>query len=334
MEKKRLEFIDLAKGFCILLVVFNHIHKTFDTMFLLDNCFKMFTMPLYFLLSGMFFNKYEGIVGFMKRRINKLLIPFVFFFLLTSFLIPNIISVLTGSFFKIELLWSFVSPEFFPNFPIWFLLCLFELNTMFYVVYLIAEKFGNYNTFVMAILSSTIGFFGYYLGHINYNLYLFVDTAMSAFPFFYIGFITRKHTTFLQPNKLDKFNIPIAFALFFFTFIFARHVDYSTNTFEDVSFLTVYGCGLTGVFSIIFFSKAIKKLPYISYIGRYSIMLLCTHFIIVTYLNVFLRKFISSDWTIISLNLVVTTSLYSIIIPFMKKYMPHVTAQKDVIRIK
>ena len=118
MEKKRLEFIDLAKGFCILLVVFNHIHKTFDTQFLLDDCFKMFTMPLYFLLSGMFFNKYEGIVGFMKRRINKLLIPFVFFFLLTSFLIPNIISVLTGSFFKIELLWSFVSPEFFPNFPI------------------------------------------------------------------------------------------------------------------------------------------------------------------------------------------------------------------------
>ena len=204
---------------------------------------------------------------------------------------------------------------------------------MFYVVYLIAEKFGNYNTFVMVILSSTIGFFGYYLGHINYNLYLFVDTAMSAFPFFYIGFITRKHTTILQPNKLDKFNIPIAFALFLFTFIFAQHVDYSTNTFGDVPFLTVYGCGLTGVFSIIFFSKAIKKLPYISYIGRYSIMLLCTHFIIVTYLNVFLRKFIPSDWAIMSINMVVTISLYSIIIPFMKKYMPYVTAQKDVIKI-
>lgn len=333
MEKKRIEFIDLAKGFCILLVVFNHIHKTFDTQFLLDDCFKMLRMPLYFFLSGLFFKKYEGVVGFMKRKMNKLLIPFVFFFLLTSFLIPNIIFLLSGNIFKIELLWSFVNPEFFPNFPIWFLWCLFELNLMFYVVYLIAEKFGSYNALVMTILSLTIGYFGYYLGRVNYNLYCFADSAMSAFPFFYFGFITREHPTILQPNKLDKYNIPIAFALFLFTFMFARHVDYSTNTFGDVPFLIVYGCGLTGVFSIIFLSKAIKKLPYISYIGRYSIMLLCTHFIIVTYLNSFLRKFISSDWTIMSINLVVTISLYSIIIPFMKKYMPHVTAQKDVIKI-
>ena len=334
MDKKRIEFIDLAKGFCILLVVFNHIHKTFDTQFLLDDCFKIFRMPLYFFLSGLFFKPYEGFLSFFLRKTNKLMIPFTFFFILTSFLFPNIISIIGGGTFKMKLLWSFVYPEFFPNFPIWFLLCLWELNLFFYIIYLIAEKFENYNTIVMSILSGLIGFVGYYLGSIKLNIYMFVDTAMSALPFFYIGFITRKHTTFLQPNKLDKFNIPIAFALFLFSFIFARHVDYSTNTFGDVPFLTVYGCGLTGVFSIIFFSKAIKNIPYISYIGRYSIMLLCTHFIIVTYLNVFLKKFISSDWTIMSINLVVSISLYSIIIPFMKKYMPYVTAQKDIIKIQ
>ena len=140
MEKKRLEFIDLAKGFCILLVVFNHIHKTFDTQFLLDDCFKMFRMPLYFFLSGLFFKRYEGVLGFMKRKINKLLIPFVFFFLLTSFLIPSIISMLSGNNFKIELLWSFVSPEFFPNFPIWFLLCLLFLLRRFFLLFLFLLK--------------------------------------------------------------------------------------------------------------------------------------------------------------------------------------------------
>lgn len=43
MEKKRIELIDLAKGFCILLVVFNHIHET-DLML----CSSIFRMPLYF----------------------------------------------------------------------------------------------------------------------------------------------------------------------------------------------------------------------------------------------------------------------------------------------
>lgn len=335
MENKRIEYINLAKGICILLVVFNHIHKVSDAPYLLADCFKMFRMPLYFFLSGLFFKKYEGFVGFIRRKTNKLLIPFAFFFFFTSFLFPNIIYIMSGGTFKIDLLWSFVYPEFFPNFPIWFLFCLLELNLIFYIIYLIAEKFKHYNILFMTILSGAIGFCGYYLGYIKFNLYMFVDSAMSALPFFYVGFITRKYTTILQPNsRMDKFNIPIACGLLLITFVFAQHIDYSTNNFVNVSFLTVYGCGLTGIFSIIFFSKAIKKIPYISYIGRYSIILLCTHYIIVTYLNAFLKKFISSDWTIICINLVITISLYAIIIPFMKKYMPYVTAQKDVIKIQ
>lgn len=332
MVKNRIEYIDLAKGICIILVVFNHIHKTFDAPYMLADCFKMFRMPLYFFLSGLFFKKYEGLVGFIKRKTNKLLIPFFFFFI-TSLLFVNIISILSGGKLKLQLLYSFIYPEFFPNFPIWFLLCLFELNLLFYLIYLISQKFGNYNVLVMTILSVFIGLVGYYLGHIKLNLYMFTDSAMSALPFFYTGYVTRKYSTILQPNRMDKFNIPISCVLFLITFIFAKHIDYSTNTFTDVTFLTVYGCGLAGVFSVIFLSKTINYLPYISYLGKYSIILLCTHFIIVTYLNVFFKKYMSSDWIIICTNLMITISLYSIIIPFMRKYMPHVTAQKDVFKI-
>ena len=63
-------------------------------------------------------------------------------------------------------------------------------------------------------------------------------------------------------------------------------------------------------------------------------MLLCTHYIIAYFLNLFLGKFFAlSAWTAIFINLAITLSLYSLIIPFMKKYMPHVTAQKDVIKV-
>ncbi len=332
-EKNRIEFIDLAKGFCIILVVFNHIHKPFDAPYMLADCFKMFRMPLYFFLSGLFFKTYEGFDGFMKRKTNKLLIPFVFFFLLTSCLLPNAIAVWKGQPVDISLFWSFFTPEFFPNFPIWFLLCLFELNIIFYIIYLIAEKCGQHHILVMSILSFLIGGIGYTLGHQRINLNMFLDSAMSALPFFFIGFVTRKYTHILEKGKLDKWNIPMAVALMSITYIFAHHIDYSTNKFTNVSFLTVYGCGLTGVFAVIFLSKAIGRLPFISYIGRYSIMLLCTHFLIITPLNGKLREMIPSEWTIIIINLVITLALYAIIIPFMKRFMPHVTAQKDVIKV-
>lgn len=334
MEKARIEFIDLAKGFCIILVVFNHIQHPYDVPYLLADTFKMFRMPLYFFLSGLFFKSYEGFSGFIKRKINKLLIPFLFFFIVTSFLLRNVMLFTLGFKLQLNILWAFVYPEFFPNFPIWFLLGLFELNIIFYGIYTFSNKFGKHKLIVMTILSGIIGFIGYYLGHTGLNLPMFVDSAMSALPFFYVGFITRKYTSLLQKNRFDQFNIPIACALLFITFIFATHIDYSTNDFANASFLRVYGCGLTGVFFVLFLSKAINKLPYISYLGRYSIMLLCTHGIIVYFLNLFLNKYFAlSTWTSIFINLAITLSLYVILIPFMKKYMPHVTAQKDVIKV-
>ena len=50
---KRIEFVDLTKGFCICLVVLLHVFgesagNTFNTL-------NLFMMPLYFILSGLFF---------------------------------------------------------------------------------------------------------------------------------------------------------------------------------------------------------------------------------------------------------------------------------------
>lgn len=50
--KKRIEFIDLAKGICILLVVQIHVYG--DTSYTFFNAMTIFRMPLYFFLSGIF----------------------------------------------------------------------------------------------------------------------------------------------------------------------------------------------------------------------------------------------------------------------------------------
>ena len=81
----RIEWIDLAKGICILLVVFYHVAICLHIDYPLSTQIASFRMPLYFILSGLFFKQYEGFVGFLKRKTNKLLIPFLFFLLrLTS----------------------------------------------------------------------------------------------------------------------------------------------------------------------------------------------------------------------------------------------------------
>ena len=71
----RVEFIDFAKGIWILLVIGLHTGAMPDSLAWLG----MIRMPLYFVLSGLFFKDYGNFRGSVVRKVNKLLIPFVFF---------------------------------------------------------------------------------------------------------------------------------------------------------------------------------------------------------------------------------------------------------------
>jgi len=62
---QRIEYIDLAKGFCIMLVVFNHGNVLMgDPEYALRDAFCIMRMPLYFFLSGLFLSPMRIIAAF------------------------------------------------------------------------------------------------------------------------------------------------------------------------------------------------------------------------------------------------------------------------------
>ena len=63
MSQKRIEFIDLAKGVCIILVVIGHCGAPINIP-----GFEIVRMPLYFILSGLFFKDYGGGYNFFIRK--------------------------------------------------------------------------------------------------------------------------------------------------------------------------------------------------------------------------------------------------------------------------
>ena len=104
--KKRIEFIDLAKGVCILLVIMMHTDVNVDFPGL-----RGMRMPLYFILSGLFFKDYGGFLFFYLASYS--------IFYLIGWLSPDIIkSKATG------ISDLFTQRQLF-NGPIWFLLALF-----------------------------------------------------------------------------------------------------------------------------------------------------------------------------------------------------------------
>lgn len=79
ITKKRIDFIDLAKGICIIMVVVGHCGATINIP-----GWEIVRMPLYFILSGLFFKDYGGWVKFLIQKTNKILIPFLFFIYLPT----------------------------------------------------------------------------------------------------------------------------------------------------------------------------------------------------------------------------------------------------------
>ena len=328
-NKNRIEWIDLAKGICISLVVLHHATVSVGYSFSFEDALLSFRMPLYFILSGLFFKQYEGFVGFLKRKMNKLFIPFTFFLITTS-VIPFWIIHQANS------LEYFFNDHNGPvyNFPIWFLLCLFEINILFYLIQMVTRLTVNhYQIFGIILLSSICGCIGLALAANEIRIPLYIGSSLTAIPFFAFGWWLRKYTSFLSSPINLKLDIPIIAACLLILHFFATHVIYSANSITREGLFTVHLCGIAGTLMVLTLSKIVGQLPFISYWGRYSIMILCSHQLVVLALSYLLVRVMPKGWVMAIIVFIGTLITCHFLIAFMKKYMPHVTAQKDIIKI-
>lgn len=181
----RIQFIDLAKGVCIFLVVMYHVG--IDIPYL-----DIIRMPLYFILSGLFFKEYTGFGDFLIRKTNKILIPFVAFYLLGCLCYYALEIAFPGTYQAEEgFLNIFTTSHHVFNTPVWFLLCLFWVSILFYLCILISHKF-RYSSLALAISVVVIAIVGQTLHYFDIRTPLFIDCALSSLPFYYFGLLLMR----------------------------------------------------------------------------------------------------------------------------------------------
>ena len=324
MTKKRIDFIDLAKGVCIILVVFGHTGSP-----IIIPGLSVVRMPLYFMLSGLFFKDYGGWLQFAIKKTNKILIPFLFFYLL-SYVFFYLIKLLKPELLITDakgILDMFDNRQFF-NGPIWFLLALYWCNVFFCGI-VMAFK----NDFAKFVAVCVMGFIGWYLGHLNIFIPLFIDVALTSMPFFTMGYFLKK-TELLYPNRYDKYNLLFFIILWGISWLIEESMHQRLSLhYNAIEGWSTYLLAFTSVMSILLLCKAINHLPFITYIGRYSIIILCVHHLIYRPLIVLSRSFLP-DNNIGKFIIALTTLLLSAAcIPFFKRYLPWFCAQKDLIKV-
>lgn len=340
--KPRIEWIDTAKGICILLVAYSHVYLGDHPTFL--HFQDYFRMPLYFLLSGLFFKTYNSFPNFILKKTNKLLIPFVFAYIFLStpmlFYLQNRAGLpvtFPDDFWEAER-WRFLCKG---NGTLWFLCCLFILNIAFYAIFLICR----HKTKLIVLFSLLIGVISFWMGKHEIFVPLWGDAALTALPFFLFGYILRNKSDILYEPFGKKHWIICVLSLTFLLLIYLYNSDFERIKIElihgdnyfDVDCLSMYAGGLCGTLFVLMLAKRLNHVPLISYFGRYSIVVLITHVVFIHLFRITLYHFhINMTYIhLIMFGIFILVMIVEIpIIYLCVKYLPYMFAQKDLIKNK
>ena len=330
-DKKRIEYIDLAKGVCILLVVFAHIHPDL-TRYSWGVFFDSFRMPLYFFLSGIFFKRYSGIQEFAIKKVNNLIIPLLFFYAF-AYLYDAVswgiylLSESDTSTYERYSWWPFWeiirSGMTYHNQPLWFLTALFEVNLLYYFL----QRFINSWKLDIAVWVIAIG--GWLAAKSGIVLPYYLGTALISLPFFHAG-TWLKREELLPYSSRDKYLYASILPLGVAVWLLAEPIRLH-ELILPTHFLGFYFCGIGGTLTIVFLCKILRHIPPIAYFGRFSIIVFGTHWPIYhTYRHIF-EHFFPDGNLLYGLIFALTMITEIVVIELLRRFAPRFTAQKECI---
>jgi len=310
-------WIDIAKGIGIILVIMGH------TMFPLHVAIDVFHMPLFFFIAGLILQyKYE-IKDFLIKKINRIFIPYVFFYSLI-FIIQNII--------------LHNGPTLY--FHLWFLQSMFVALIIAYVVI----KYASTKIGTLIMLSFLL--YGWCIARYKITILpMNMDRGILASGFVLLGYYLKPIVFKLAGINVlwKKFGllfgaiIIYAFSLFFSLKWYSPICSLSRMDLGEYGFVLCMVTTLAGVFSVILFSQIIKTSKILEWLGKNSLIIFIFHEPFTEYLNTYFGGFAEGKGIIIGgitalVAYITYLSIGSLFVPICKKFIPKVSGYDNLIK--
>lgn len=207
---RRILWIDYSKAICMYLVVLGHSQFYYPA-----HPVTIFNMPLFFFLSGCLFSfdKHLSFKEFAIKRFKGIMVPYLYINLIT-YLFWLLIGRHFGDDSSAAIPWYSPLMGIFTgmqkmvhNPPMWFFMCLYFLELIYYLVFKPLHHKGIAIKILMLGIVAAAGFINY-----TYNPYLlpfFLNTALTGMIFYGIGnIVTQKKSI----KKIKPIHILLAFA--------------------------------------------------------------------------------------------------------------------------
>ena len=288
VQKKRIASFDILKGIGILYMVLGHSSAGGDAM---SHYIHAFHMPLFFFVSGYFFNvkKYPTFKAFLWNELRTIMLPYTFFVILCQplhYLYTKefdfkyfILSYFTSNHNRIDVSGAY-----------WFLLCFFSVHILYFGIEKICKKEWQKIGILlgMTIIGNCFGI----------RLPLCLDSAFSVIALMYLGKKMREYQDSNVVKKVLNMNPWLVLLLLGINagmIMLSGRVNIRTNYYEHV--LLYWANCLLAILCYVNLSRIIEKSSSallapvgraLQYIGANSIVYLTTNEIIIYVMTVVL----------------------------------------------
>lgn len=204
---------------------------------------------------------------------------------------------------------------------LWFLVALFLVNLLYYSF----QYFFNKRGVLFAIILCSV--LGYVLMKNKVVLPFEADISLVSLPYFLLGCIVREKG-FMRPSKYDKLGLFVIIPCAVLIYLFSEDINFLYQIVPN--YFKLYLIPYIAILSLFWFCNNIPYIPLICFYGRYSIIVLGTHQLLISYIFFAVKLFLSIHgsalyWTFF----IIVMFIELFIIKFMIKYFPRVTAQEE-----
>lgn len=194
-KKVRVEYLDMLKCLGMFIVVSGHIHNEYGWFSL---PLHSFVIPLYFMLSGMTFNrsKYPNVWTFILHRSKTLLLPYLMLSIVTwaVWAVFQFVTHGDGNIWS-SLLQTFIAQGsggfLVHNVPLWFVPCLFVIELVYYFI----SKMPTWLNVLTCVLCAVLGSWMITGTYSDFFVLLpwSIESAFAAVIFYCVGNLLAKY---------------------------------------------------------------------------------------------------------------------------------------------
>lgn len=326
--KRRIVYIDYLKGLTILWVVWYHtVHPSFVEF--------SFRIPLFFFVSGIFFKPYK-FDTFLKKKVNTLIVPFIFFYLI-YYIYYILLWLITGrsllafDYSSIFSIFEFHrgSEGFVINPPLWFIFAL--VNLQFLLYFLVKIKTPKV---AIALLAGCIYIIDIIYLYDTPSLFMWWR-SLRYFVYYSFGYLFgRQLLSVIEGEHGKKLSLLLGMtglSAFMVCWQFKNLSSSGSIAFELITCVEIFALILFMVYLLKYLS-ALPLLGFLDFYGKNSYIVLGMHEIILTILLIAYHQLFNCNPGILAglTMLILTIIILWPTVRILNRVAPHLVGKRDL----